>query len=398
MNRKFQNYTLEDFLEDPDFRAWVNKQRPDLDLLYSKLLTCFPEKEDVFYRASDLLKYLGDEDYKTSPEYKRAKWEDVLERYSVKRRTGNLNFILRYAAIFLAVFSVGSVIWYSVNRMGNDILATVVDPGQYSETTLILGEGSEYTIDGNQASLEYSADGGEVIANGTVILDTLNNLGKRLNQLIVPYGKQSKITLPDHTVVWVNAGSILLFPSKFAKNKRVVYLAGEAFFEVAKNKQKPFFLEMHRSLIEVLGTKFNVKSYSDEETDEAVLVEGSISLSFPRSLLSDDIVLKPEERIVVNSDKKFSVSHADVRNSMSWREGVLAFKEETLLSVFNQLSRFYGLEVECIDKDFSMDKRISGKLDLTKGYETVFNTLSLILGGGEYTRESGKIIFTPKNK
>ena len=398
MNKEFQKYTLDDFLEDTDFCSWVDSRQPELPCHYDELLEQFPDKRETFYSAYYLLSYLQDQKYVTSPEAKIQKWNKVLSFHMERPKARNLTVFLRYAAILFAFIAISSLVWYGVQRSAEDILATHINLHEYSETTLLLGEEQEYFLSGTQSRLEYIKDRREIIANGALIKDTLAESGKALNQLIVPYGKQAKIVLEDQTVVWLNAGSRLLFPSAFDKKERLVYLDGEAFFEVSKNKHKPFMVAMHNSRIRVLGTSFNVKSYADEKSDEAILVEGSISLSFAHSILADDIILKPEERIVVNSDQSFSVSSVDVQNSIAWREGILVFEKETLSSVFARISRFYGLDIECVQEDSGVNKKISGKLDLTKSYQNVFKSLALILGGGNYSEENGKIIFKLKCK
>ena len=395
MKKEFQKYTLEDFLEDADFRAWVNSPKPDPDNDYTDLLKKFPEKREIFNQASYLLRFLDNEKQATPSKVKVQKWNEVLKRYSQKRKKENYRVLFRYAAILLVALSIGSVVWHRISRSYNNVLATTIDLRNYSETTLLLDGDSKYNVAGNQSSIEYLNDRGELSINGKLVQDTLNEPDGQLNQLIVPFGKQSKITLPDKTIVWLNAGSRLLYPSMFDKERRVVYLEGEAFFEVSKNKHKPFILEMHHSQIKVLGTQFNVISYFDEPTDEATLVEGSINLSFNHSTSGKNVILKPEEHIVVNTDQSFSISHVDIRNAISWREGILAFHEESLSAVFKRLSRFYGLEIVCADEDANTNKEISGKLDLKKGYPTVLKSLGVILNG-EYLERNGKIIFKLK--
>ena len=208
-----------------------------------------------------------------------------------------------------------------------------------------------------------------IIINGEIIKDNSGEkkINKNIYTIIVPYGKQSKVILPDKTVVWLNAGSRLFCPSRFDQEERLVYIDGEAFFEVSKNKRLPFVLKMHHSQIKVLGTSFNVKSYQRIMKMRQFSLEGSISLNPMNSIINQNIILKPEERIVVNSYKNYTISSVDIKKMITWRKGILRVKEESLLTVVNQISKFYGVDIKYPNKEVFFNKKISGKLDLTRG-------------------------------
>ena len=149
------------------------------------------------------------------------------------------------------------------------------------------------------------------------------------NQLIVPFGKQSKIILSDQTEVWLNAGSRLIYPTVFRGGKRKVQLQGEAYFKVSKDKSNPFIVETSNSKIKVLGTSFNVKAYPGEKVEETVLVEGAVLLNVGDQIFGKEVQLKPEQRIVLSgTDYSYSVSKVDVRDYTSWIDGLFVFNEE----------------------------------------------------------------------
>ena len=202
------------------------------------------------------------------------------------------------------------------------------------------------------------------------------------------------VKLPDGTEVWLNAGSRLVYPAVFKGNKRKIYLQGEAFLKVSKDKSKPFFVETNNSLIKVLGTSFNVKAYPDEKVEETVLVEGAVSLNPGKAMLGEEVRLKPDQRVVVQgSDHSYSVSKVDVRNYTSWIDGLFVFNEEPLPSVLMRISRFYKLEIKWMNN--VENRRISGKLDLKDDYQRVLNTLAII-SDGAYSEKDNTIYFTLK--
>ena len=397
MNKEFQKYNLEDFLEDPDFCNWIKTPNQNKDEYYQGLLSKFPDKKDVFYKAYFMIKSLEEEVNHTPDDIKKEKWNEVLSTVSKNKKDNKRRFLLKYAAIITVLVLIGSGMLYRFYFPNVKLLTTDFDYHEYSETTLFTSDGNEYTIAGVQSVVELTND--KVVVNGDVInnTSTKRDLNENFNKLIVPYGKQSKVILSDGTVVWLNAGSRLFYPSKFGKKERSVYIDGEAFFEVTKNEHLPFVLKMHYSEIKVLGTSFNVKSYSEEKEDEAILVEGSISLRPTKSYLHKDIILKPEERIVVDSDKSYTISSVDLEKMISWRKGILRLKEESLQIVINQISKFYGVNIKCNNEELFTDKKITGKLDLSRGCYKTLETLCFITGDIEFLRNNDEIILKSKN-
>ena len=174
-------------------------------------------------------------------------------------------------------------------------------------------------------------------------------------------------TLPDGTRVWLNAGSRLVFGKDYNKTRREVSLIGEAFFDVARNNQKPFFIHTDRIDIQVLGTSFNVKSYPTENTTEATLIRGSIEVSL-KGRPSERFILKPNQKLVVgttdsllhpatpkkNNEKE--EPHVAIRQptyeqntgaviETSWVNNTLSFKEEAFSDLARQMERWYGITI-----------------------------------------------------
>ena len=136
------------------------------------------------------------------------------------------------------------------------------------------------------------------------------------NTIETPVGGSYQINLPDGTKVWLNAASSLSFPAKFNNGKRSVKLTGEAYFDVVENKQMPFIVTFNGQVVEVLGTQFNINSYTDESSDKTTLFEGSVKLS------QDDnqVLLKPGQQVVFEMNK-MSVVNADLEGTLAWKNG-----------------------------------------------------------------------------
>jgi ferric-dicitrate binding protein FerR (iron transport regulator) len=197
--------------------------------------------------------------------------------------------------------------------------------------------------------------------------------------VIIPYGMRSEIKLSDGTKVWLNAGSRLIFPQKFTGKDRHVFLKGEAFFDVAENKNAPFIVTTDNINVTVLGTEFNMKDNNSDSELEVVLVEGAISLKENSVLnfLNKEIKLVPNQKAVYNKiENKMQVeSGVDVAYYTSWKEGLLEFRRESILNVFKQLSRYYDVRF-VTESNVELNKKISGKLDLKESLEDVMKVIS----------------------
>ncbi|MCE4565882.1 FecR family protein [Maribellus sp. CM-23] len=213
------------------------------------------------------------------------------------------------------------------------------------------------------------------------------------NEVNVPIGSKSYIILADSTKIWLNAGATLKYPTNFQENQREVFLTGEAFFDVAKDKQKPFFVNTNGMNIKVLGTQFNVKAYGDENSIETTLIEGAIEILGLKSDQEDEsnLVLKPGQKLVLlkdksvhevldateeNSDEKSEnkaipsirikqaqvITLQDTEPEVSWKEDKLIFNKEPFRDVKIMLERWYGVNIIVKDSEI-LDYRFTGTFD-----------------------------------
>lgn len=166
-------------------------------------------------------------------------------------------------------------------------------------------------------------------------------------ELVVPAGQRAELTLPDGTKVWLNAGSKLTYPSFFEKERKV-FLSGEGFFDVAKNKEVPFIVSTRTIDIKALGTQFNVFCYPGSDYASVYLQQGSVKAYFP-SLESEGIVLSPEQYLV-QKGKRMELSTMDP-DDLLWREGFYTFKRQKLGSIIKKLELYYDVKIIVKDQD-----------------------------------------------
>jgi len=166
----------------------------------------------------------------------------------------------------------------------------------------------------------------------------------QLCEISAPKGHVAKCILPDGSEVWLNTRSTISYnTTSFNQDLRQVQLSGEAFFEVAKNKEVPFQVTTPVANINVTGTSFNVKAYPESETFETVLEEGSVELEL-NNLSRQLVTLIPGERAVYNThEKKISIEQVDANFFSAWRNGEILFKDATLADLTKELERIYDI-------------------------------------------------------
>jgi len=164
------------------------------------------------------------------------------------------------------------------------------------------------------------------------------------NTMSTPRGGNYFLILEDGTKVWLNAASSLKYPVAFKSAERLVELTGEAYFEVAKNKNRPFKVVSAEQTVEVLGTHFNINSYSNEVAIKTTLLEGSVKISAGEN----SAIIKPGEQSAYNpaASKPLTVSATINTNEViAWKNGKFIFDEADIRTVLRQLERWYDVDV-----------------------------------------------------
>lgn len=166
-----------------------------------------------------------------------------------------------------------------------------------------------------------------------------------------PLGSKAKLTLPDGSKVWLNAGSKIVYSQGFGMSDRKLAFQGEGYFEVEKNDKMPFLVRTHDVYVTVVGTKFNFRNYPDEEEAVVELLEGKVALE---NRLKKDAVryLSPEEKMVLHKKtEEMAISPAKVKDAALWTESILLFDEDLLPDIVRKLERSYHVRIEIENKD-----------------------------------------------
>lgn len=239
---------------------------------------------------------------------------------------------------------------------------------------------------GNQISLNDKENGFLASQSGVII--TKNNDGQLqyqiktyapagINTISTPRGGQYQLILADGTRVWLNAASSITFPTQFIGEERTVEIIGEAYFEVAKNANKPFKVKSAHQVIEVLGTHFNVNTYDDELAAKTTLLEGSVSVSKIANgsvQTTGSKILKPGQQASVSAHQsQINVTVADEDEAIAWKNGYFKFNKADIQTIMRQVSRWYNVDVEFkgeMNKDLFV-----GKINRSEHVEEVLSIL-----------------------
>ncbi|MNL25661.1 fec operon regulator FecR [compost metagenome] len=183
--------------------------------------------------------------------------------------------------------------------------------------------------------------------DGQLVYDIIDNgvESSRINTLSTSNGETYKVRLPDHSEVWLNAASTLKFPASFSSSKiRKVELIGEGYFEIAKDKSKPFIVKTAQQEVEVLGTHFNINSYLEEASVKTTLIEGRIKISGK----SSSRILRPGQQSTFSGKGDILLTDADVDAAIAWKNNQFMFDSENIQVIMRMIARWYNVDIEYV--------------------------------------------------
>ena len=212
-----------------------------------------------------------------------------------------------------------------------------------------------------------------------------NNLADKvaLVEHFVPAGKREMVVLPDSSRVWLNSGSLLLYPSSFTGEHREVYLSGEGYFDVQKNPEKPFIVKVRALDVEVLGTRFDLQAYPESQLVTTTLEQGSVCVH----LKNDDksiYRLVPDDQLVYNVNSgKTDVCQVVSSDYSDWRDGGLFFDNYSFKEVIRILERTYGMSVHLKTSAYN-ENRLTVHFNKNESIENVMMLLKELVPGLDY--------------
>ncbi|MDN5284606.1 MAG: hypothetical protein JWR38_880 [Mucilaginibacter sp.] len=374
-------------IEEIKLNTWLN-EKPENALLLEKLQNEGTIKSDLDFLAS-----IKTEDA----------WQSIMMRTQKASFTKKVYMLIqkwKFAAIFLILLSAIGLLHkksHPVLKLEVAIPKSIqykndVPPG-IDKAKLSLTGGSVVIIDGqttgtvkNYAGLKITADHGIVTYH---ITDGNSRfIRNQYNTITIPTGCKYKIILPDGSMIWLNSASTLKFPTVFNKHERKVYLTGEAYFEVAQNKFKPFKVFSNNMIVQVLGTHFNVNAYNDEEAIKTTLLQGSVKIYCDGH---SKMIVPGQQAYIKQNSSKIKIQPIDINGSVAWKNDLFIFEQEDIESVMKEVARWYDVEVEYQGK--IPQSHISGSISRRNNLSQILNMLELT-GGVHFSIDGRKIIVT----
>ncbi|MEM1136784.1 MAG: FecR domain-containing protein [Bacteroidota bacterium] len=298
---KYHNYTVFDFLKDDDFLDWMKNPTPEKNFYWESWIQNHPSKKEILLQAKEFYHSIGFKPIAISKE----ETEDIFQNIICAKRPTSLRFIkstqeknifhyINYGIVAsLLLFCLLGTIWWNTKCKENNQQQQIA-----------------------------------------------------LQEKIIPKGQKYTIKLSDGTVVKLNAESKFSFPSTFSGNTRKVYLQGEAFFEVAKDEKKPFIIQTKRVETKVLGTSFNIKAYPTDMEEVISVATGKVMVRSRAHNTIDTLYLLPnQEALLSNESDTLKKQAFDVFEKLSWKEGIIYFKDADFEEIRTKLERWYGVEI-----------------------------------------------------
>lgn len=325
---------------------------------------------------------LGDEHQVISSIYRR------LQKSKKQQQPGKLQWYKLPLAAAITLMTVGAGVYLYFNTSTDQTKQQV----QIADKIVAGSNKAILTLSGGKQIVLTDVNNGELAeqgntrisktADGKIIYQPSTAPGSAADKAVVyntvstPRGGQFQVVLPDGSQVWLNSVSSITYPSSFSGKDRLVQLKGEAYFEIAKNPEKPFKVDViGKQQIEVLGTHFNVEAYLEDQEIKTTLLEGSVKLRAQNK----EVKLKPGQIAVNDLNRNLTIKQADVEEVMAWKNGLFVLNDVNLKDVMKKASRWYDVDVEY--QGNVSNKKLWGTMsrykDITELLENIAITSSL---------------------
>lgn len=348
--------------EEKAFNSWLNSDTSH-KIFFEKIL---------YYHQT------GDVKDKTDLNIIRA-WKTV-EPHLQERKQRILPDWMKVAASVAATVVIMLSVYYisDYRTETQNTLATsemVIPPGT-SKARLIFDDGEIVDLTEGR-NFHGDIEGAKIANKGNQITYTgSGNATKELkyNTLEIPRGAEYFVILSDSTKVWLNSDSRLRYPVNFIGETREVELTGEAYFEVSENPEKPFRVISTGQVVEVLGTEFNISSYTNDDQIHTTLVKGKVSVYTEKNPELTQNLIPGYQSNMSRKNGDISIHKVDVNEFIAWKNGVFNFKNKTLGEMMKTISRWYNINFE-FENDVKKNIRFTGEV---KRYQNLESMLKLI--------------------
>lgn len=354
---KYTHYLEKDFIADEYFQKWVLDSDGETRKYWENWILEHPEKKETVENAAYFILQLNsNQNDELSKEGSNLIWQNITRKRSEYKidniqRTKSIlqskkKYVLRAAAVFIGIIGTA----YGLFRLSPFEKEQHVPVVKSNQITLKLGDGIIRTLDEASSAIVTSSNGQTVVNHeqNTLIYKKKSSTQATIeyNELTVPNGKTFELILSDGSHVVLNSGSMLRYPVVFLEGgPRNVFLDGEAYFSVEKDKSRRFTVETNNMTTEVYGTIFNMSNYSDENNTSTVLVEGNVGVYGTEGKEnSEPTDILPGQRAVMK-EGAITIDEVDVSKYIAWTEGKLLFIDDPFEIIIKELERHFDINI-----------------------------------------------------
>jgi transmembrane sensor len=279
---------------------------------------------------------------------------------------------------------VGTGAWFMLKKDKPKQVATVqpvesgiqndVTPGGY-KAQLVLSDGSTIELDSaGTGKLAQQGNMQVMNADGQLLYkkDAASESKTLYNILKTGRGQMYPVKLSDGSAVWLNSSSSIRFPVAFNEQERRVEITGEAYFEIAHNDRKPFTVSVNGMTVQVVGTVFNINSYTDEGSMKTTLLKGGVKVKQG----NQQVMIRPGEQAEVIENKIKVKADVNISKEVAWKNGLFYFKNENVKAIMRQISRWYDVDV--VFEGNISNSAFSGKIYRNANLSEVLKLLNVL--------------------
>ncbi len=304
-------------------------------------------------------------------------WEQVLRKIDKQKSfVVYLKRAVSYAAVLAVIVSSVYIVYRYMPEKKQGIVKeqNIIIPGS-KKAVLTLADGQKIQLDDLKEKVNAQLKGKDISVDSNILYykgQKKSSLAKaEIHKITIPRGAEYLLELTDGTKVWLNSETELRYPRGFDGNERVVYLKGEAFFKVSKDKARPFKVVTENSVTTVLGTEFNVNNYGENMGERTTLVEGSVLVTNRKTKESIRLVPSEQSEIIGNNIISRKV---DVNDFVLWKEGKFYFNKKSLELIMAQMERWYDIDVFFVDEELK-DYMFTGVINKDYSANRIFEII-----------------------
>lgn len=320
-----------------------------------------------------LIDYFNRQEEVSSTEEMADLWSRIevgIHQKKQKRQRRYFLIATASAAAFMGLIWLGAMQFLADDQLDISVIAAkMTNESEVSDDVQLIVAQEKVIAVKKGSTITYSQDGVASIDEDKTAEESTENL---YDQIIVPKGKFTRLVLSDGSSLHINAGTKVVYPKRFAQDRREIYVDGEIFIDVKRDESAPFFVKTDRFEVEVLGTAFNISAYKSDDYAEVVLLRGAVNLKDSKK---NALKLAPNQLASISAGKISGRKSVNAADYMAWTQGLFVLNTEPLERVFLKLERYYGKTIKC---DATVSRMlVCGILDLNYSLEEVLSRIAI---------------------